>query len=250
MQFRVAVCDDMEVFVDEIKGYIEKYAKEYKKEIEVVTYFDGCEFIDEAEKKKFDLVFLDVDMPIMNGIETANWIRQFDKDLVIIFITSHDNFSLEATKVEAMGYMVKPIIEEVFYRLVNKAFILIQGIQEERQKELRFFEVKVDYEKQVLDVAHIACMEKSRNQLIIFMDDGKEYICYETIKNVITRLPRILFYQVSSSLIVNMMMVRGVKSNIITINIHGTEREFSISRGNAVKIRNSYLNFSKIRRGK
>jgi two-component system, LytTR family, response regulator LytT len=250
MQYRVAICDDMVFYIDEIKEYIEKYARENEKQIDIKVYLNGTDLLAEAINRKYDLIFLDIDMPSLNGIDTAKRLREFDEDVIIIFITSHDSYSYPASQVEAMGYIVKPINQEKLYRIVKKAFILIEGIQTEKQSEKRFIEVNVDYEKTALDIIKIVCMEKYRNQLIIHMDNGEKYICYETLKNMVTRVPRTIFCQVSSSLIVNLLYVKDVKAYMITLAIKNELKEYSITRANFIMVRNNYLTFLKRKKRK
>lgn len=245
MEFRTAICDDIKYYVEEIKEYLKEYGSIEKKKIEITTYSDGAELMKDAEKFKYDIIFLDVDMPILNGIETAKLIREFDTDAVLIFITNHESFSLQATQVEAMGYIVKPINKEKLFRIIKKAMILIHGFQLEKQKEKQFIEVSVDYERMSLCIRDIIFLQKLRNQMLVHMKNGKEYYFYDTVRNLMTILPRNRFCKVSSSLIVNMGYVKDIKAYNLTIRTLKDIKDFPISRMCYKQLKQEYLNYHK-----
>lgn len=248
MQYRAAICDDIKYYVEEIKEYVEEFVGLEKKKIEITTYSDGADLMMDAKKCKYDIIFLDVDMPVLNGIETAKLIREFDTDAVLIFITSHESFSLQATQVEAMGYIVKPIDKDKLFRILKKALILIQGIQSEKQLEKQFMEIIVDYEKVPLNLMEIVFMQKIRNQMQVHMKSGKDYYFYSTVKNVMTMLPRNRFCRVSSSMIVNMGFVKELKAYKLSVRTEKECKEYPISRVFYKQLKQDYLLFQKNRR--
>lgn len=226
MQFQVAICDDVLFYVEDLKKYIEEYAKEESKQLEITIYTDSKMLIEEAKIKKYDIIFLDVEMPVLDGIETAREIREFDLDVTLIFVTSHESFSLQATQVEAMGYLVKPVNKERLYRLLKKALLLMEGLQIEKQQKEQYIQINMDYQKISLFILDIVCIRKAQRKLIFYMKDGNTYGCYGILKNIITDLPRNIFFQISRYFIVNINYVENVnlykltlKGNIITEEI-------------------------------
>ena len=83
----IAICDDSSNVLRNLEGNIQDYAKKNEKEIRTFSFHDGSELIKNYTGK-FDIIFLDIKMPKMNGIETAKKIRENDSNVIIIFLTS------------------------------------------------------------------------------------------------------------------------------------------------------------------
>ncbi len=103
MRLKVAVCDDEKIICNEIK----KRLLEVRPEFEVSLFSSGDELI--KSDKNFDLIFLDIEMPQLDGMETAKVIRKNHKNEYIIFLTSHSELMVEAFKVKAFRFLEKPI---------------------------------------------------------------------------------------------------------------------------------------------
>ena len=103
MRLKVAVCDDEKIICNEIK----KRLLEIRPEFEVLLFSSGDELI--KSDKNFDLIFLDIEMPQLDGMETAQILRKNHKNEYIIFLTSHSELMAEAFKVKAFRFLEKPI---------------------------------------------------------------------------------------------------------------------------------------------
>ena len=108
---QVAICDDEEFFRDELETFISVFGNEYHTDVITETYSNPENLIKvlSDKTKKYDILFLDVEMPQMNGMELAQAIRKIDSDVVICFVTSFLEYALAAYKVDAIDYVVKPI---------------------------------------------------------------------------------------------------------------------------------------------
>lgn len=131
----IAVCDDEKMIREQLRGMIEQQ----RAEVCVEDYGTGEELL--AAGKRFDVVFLDIQMNGKNGIETARELRKRDEDAVLIFITGMKEYVFEAFDVAAFYYLLKPIEEhkfaEVFARAVKEA-----KKRKERGGELLFIKTK------------------------------------------------------------------------------------------------------------
>ena len=104
----VAIVDDEKVIREQIK----KLAVKYESDCNVKDYETGEELL--AEGKKFEVVFLDIQMEGMNGIDTARALREKQEDMVVIFITGVKEYVFEAFDVSAFHYLLKPVEEKKF----------------------------------------------------------------------------------------------------------------------------------------
>ena len=105
---KIAICDDEKVFRDNINKYVAAYLNEKEISYEIDTFSSGKEIIDLGiEIKQYNIIFLDINMDDVDGIVTAQKIREYSSEIYIVFVTAYINYSLEGYKVEAIRYLLK-----------------------------------------------------------------------------------------------------------------------------------------------
>ena len=117
-----------------LNSEIEEYALEQKIEYAVQEYESAKVFLDNAENT-FDMLFLDIDMPGMSGMELAEKIRETDRDVVIIFCTNLQQFALNGYSVGALGFMVKPVQNYSFKLNMDRALTAVRINQKRRHED-------------------------------------------------------------------------------------------------------------------
>lgn len=116
---RIAVCDDMPDFLDSMKNLLEEW--ECKPEKPVIHLFsDGDSLLEAHILNPFDIILLDVIMPLLNGIETAAEIRRFDKSVKIVFLSSSPEYAVDSYEVHANHYLLKPVVPEKLFQCLNE----------------------------------------------------------------------------------------------------------------------------------
>lgn len=103
---KIAACDDEFSFINEIKDDISSIKTE-EDIIDVVEYCSGEKLLNDFHKDSFDIIILDIEMKGINGIETAEYIRKIDSDVIIIFLTSYGSFVYRGYEVRAFRYILK-----------------------------------------------------------------------------------------------------------------------------------------------
>lgn len=129
---RIAICDDAAICLSQITAV----ANEYKKDRGICfDIFSHPEDLLEAAERigGYDIYILDVIMPSLNGIELGMELRNAGYDGKIIYLTSSEEYSLDAFRVRAFDYMIKPIDKEAFYKTVDEA---VASISEKKDKAL------------------------------------------------------------------------------------------------------------------
>lgn len=119
---RIAICDDDKKYIDILEEYIERLKV---KALDYDVYFNGEEIVKAYENKgeRYDAVFLDMEMENVDGIEAANRIRKIDKQVIIVFVTSHSKYMQESFQCTPFRFLVKPLTFEEFEDVYNKVNI-------------------------------------------------------------------------------------------------------------------------------
>lgn len=126
----IAICDDEKIVRQQIKGLIEKQ----KADCNLELYETGEELL--AAGKHFDVVFLDIQMEGMNGIDTARTLREQSEETVLMFITGIKEYVFDAFDVAAFHYLLKPIEENKFMEVFDRAVKEAEKRKEKGQKQL------------------------------------------------------------------------------------------------------------------
>lgn len=116
---KIFVCDDEQAVAQQIHNYITGYYINHPREYEVKLFTSGLALFEEAKNRTADVIFLDIDLKDSNGIKIAKAIRRFDKQVKIVFITSHKNFKGAAFSVRAFGYVDKPVTSKQLFEQLS-----------------------------------------------------------------------------------------------------------------------------------
>jgi len=161
---RIAVCDDDITFVNRVTKIIDLWQN---KPLNTACYgFDSSDKLINAHSSlPFDIILLDIVMPFVNGIETAREIRQNDKNVKIVFLTSSPEFAVESYTVKADNYLLKPVDARKLYECLDE---LVQEITQNS----RLITVKGPYSVQKIPVDRIEYIEAQNKHIIFALQNG------------------------------------------------------------------------------
>lgn len=196
----------------EDREHLLKLLSSYKDEginISTEVFNSANTFLDKA-KQGFDFVFLDIDMPEMNGISLANEIRKRDKDILIIFVTNLGSYALQGYAVNAFDFLVKPIKKEDLKRTITKA------IERKKAKDQKKIIIKIPAGFQALLVSSIIYVEIRGHDLTFHTADGN----YDTrggLKTLEEDLGDKKFARCNNCFLVNLDYVQSVEKDEVLL---------------------------------
>lgn len=117
---RIAVCDDEPISLQNTVRLVETWSRQSKIPVDIFTFDNGDELIAKNTSIRMDILFLDIIMPLLNGMDTARELRQSDATLKIIFLTSSAEFALESYDVKAQGYLLKPVTYDKIKEILDE----------------------------------------------------------------------------------------------------------------------------------
>ena len=105
---KTAIVENDESYMEELSSYVKRYASESGQDIQIFIYGDGSAILKEYEPK-YDIILLDIEMPEINGMETARRIRAVDPGVVLVFITNMASYAIHGYEVGALDFITKPV---------------------------------------------------------------------------------------------------------------------------------------------
>lgn len=225
----IAVCDDEKIVREQMREWI----KEQCPGSEVDTYGSGEELF--LKKIKYDIIFLDIQMEGMNGIETARQIRKTDGDAVLIFITGMKEYVFEAFDVAAFHYLLKPLQKEKFHEVLKRAEKEAVKNRECSEKKLM---VRIRGSNMLIDLKDIRYIESQKRKAEIHVS-GEVLEMYATMKELEQQLDE-SFYRCHRSYFVNMAYISEYNSDSISLT---DGEEVYLAKGKYPEFVKTYMRF-------
>ena len=125
---QIAVCDDEKVYLDCLSRKIKACFKEFEIEISLDKYLNAVSFLEQHEQNPYDVVFLDILMPEMNGLDVANRIRNLSEKTIIIFITTENHLVYESFDYRPFNFIPKDldIFDQKLRSVIGKLMFFLQ----------------------------------------------------------------------------------------------------------------------------
>ena len=204
------IIDDEPLAVKLMESYVEKTPFLDLKG----SFTSGSQAFSFIQDNHVDLLFCDIQMPGMNGMELS---RMLPEDTRIIFTTAFSQYAIEGFKVHALEYLLKPFSYKDFLSAANHAFKVIQGSRPEKT-DIRSIFVKSDYKLQQIDLDNITFIEGLKDYVKIHLEDGSDpVLSLIRMKALEDDLPSDRFVRVQKSYIVNLQKIESIEKNHIII---------------------------------
>jgi DNA-binding LytR/AlgR family response regulator len=227
---RIAICEDNEEMQECLKKNIDDWSTAHKYSITISCYSDAEAFEMEWPDIRFDLIFLDIQLKDMTGIELAELIRKTDNNMLIIFLTSHTQYALKSYDVSAFHYLIKPLSSTKLLPILDKAYSIWQS------NHMASITVAVDSGQKKLLLNDIIYIEKNSHIATIRTHD-KLYEVRKTLDQFEQLLPN-HFARCHRSYIVNINKIDCLYRESLLLP-DGTE--IPVSRNKMKTVRDAFM---------
>ncbi len=195
------------------------------------SFTSGLEALAYLKENEIDLVFLDINMPQLTGVELAKII---DKSTMIIFTTAYQHYAVEGFELQAVDYILKPFSYDRFKKAVDRAEMLYQlqtsnSVVSADSEEQSFMMIRSDYATVRVDISSIICVEGLKDYVKIYTDD-KNYVTKITMKAIEKHLLNYGFMRIHKSYIVNLSKIKSFEYNHINM-----PKDIKVSVGNVYR---------------
>ena len=205
----IAIVEDDAATRAQLAEYVQRYTRQYGTTFQVDTFADGDE-IAENYRPVYDILFMDIEMKHLDGMETARRVRLVDEAVLIVFITNTAQYAINGYSVGALDYVLKPVPYFSFSQQMKKALAQLQ-------KRTRFdLTLPADGGMRRLDTASIYYIE-SDGHYAHFYTEGEEFSVRGTLKEFEERLSARPFARCSNSFLVNLARVSGVRQENVKV---------------------------------
>ena len=217
--FRIAVVEDQEETRDRMQQFIRQYAVEQGIEAEVTAFCDGAQLVQEY-RGGYDIIFLDVEMPELDGFSTAERIRAVDQETVLVFVTNMAQYAIRGYAVDAMDYVLKPVTYEQLCIRLSRA---IQRVQRRRGGQIVL--QLAGGGMQVLNTSEIYYLE-TRSRMLYYHTAKGEFAVRASLANAEKQLAEYHFARCNQCYLVNLEFVKAVDGDFVQVG----EDRLEISR--------------------
>ena len=178
----IAICDDEPTFVNHFRQLLDRYSAESGEPLKLTACDDGLALIEQYDPT-LDLIFLDIRMPLVDGLTAAEQVRRCDAEVGLIFLTTFAEYALEGYQYQATNYIVKP---------------------------LGYARLKSDDGRFKVPLRSIRYIETYRRNLLVHAEQG-DIVSYKSMKEMEERLAENDFVRCHTSFLVNLFYVKDVQ---------------------------------------
>ena len=219
--YQIAVAEDEQYTFEQIRGYLDRYASENQLDLQITHFSNGFE-ISDSYIPKYDIILMDVDMPLVNGITAAKKIREQDTSVIIIFITNLSQYAIQGYSVQAFDYILKPLSYFPFSQFFGRAVSRVK-----QYEQIPYCSIRMKETIQKVAIPDIYYVE-IRNHTLYYHTASGIFQVTGKMKDVEDQLAPHHFSRCNSGYLVNLFHVDRIQE--LDACVHGDILPVSRSR--------------------
>lgn len=214
----IAIVEDEKSQVQVIKKLLAKFFSEKHLDCVIDVYSNGVEFLEHFDEK-YDIVMMDIEMPVLDGMETARKIRKINSSVIIIFVTNMAQFAINGYEVDAMGFLLKPVSYFGLSMILQKA---LNSLSKRNSVDIL---VRSRQGLTVIPSSALFYVEVQKHDLFYYTESGS-VSCRGTLKDIEEKLRKVNFVRCNNCYLVNMKFIVSIDMNTVCL----PKKELQISR--------------------
>ncbi|QUA54458.1 LytR/AlgR family response regulator transcription factor [Aristaeella lactis] len=225
---RILICDDDPVFCDELERDLEQYEIIHRLEFEILKVFSGEQALDALAQGDWDVLFMDIEMPTINGVEAGKRVREQlqNYSLKIIYVSSRQEYAMDLFKVDTFDFLIKPVAYEELEAVLDK-------LQKTLDRNGEMFVYRKKGQAVRCRLEDILYFESWLKKTII-VTRQKEDEFYAPLKDIYEELKDKKFFYCHKSILVNYDRVAEFHYDRLVLD-NGKELEISQSKRKEVR---------------
>lgn len=229
---RIAIVEDEKRAQETLETYLKKAAGLDGEEFSVSVFGSAIEFLTNY-KPIYDIVFMDIELPGLNGMDASRKLREFDKNVTLVFVTNLAQYAVKGYEVDALDFIVKPVSFDNFYLKLQRALDRVK-----MNKEVSL-SIPTSSGLTIISASRLKYIDVMKHSLVFHTLDG-DYETYGTLKQYESKLDPRLFVRCNSCFLVNLQYVQSLKDYFVKVG--GDELTISHpKKKDFVKALNEYL---------
>jgi DNA-binding LytR/AlgR family response regulator len=205
----LAIVEDEDTYAAQLEEFVGKYQAQSGNRFKITRFRDGDE-ITNGYKGQFDIILMDIEMKLMDGMTAAEEIRKLDQEVVIMFITNMTNYAIRGYQVDALDYVLKPVSYFAFSQKLERAIGRI------RKSNSNIITINLPSGVKKLDIDNIFYIE-SQGHNLNFYTSGGDFTVRARLSDFETQLAQYNFFRSNKGFLVNLKYVDGVENGCCII---------------------------------
>lgn len=207
---KIAIVEDEIEMSSDLKKHVETFFNQHDKKITIDIFDNAVKFLDKY-KSKYDLVFMDINLPYMDGIEASEKLRKIDPTVIIVFVTSLAQYAIEGYKVHAFDYVLKPVN---YYNFVLTLERILPHLKD-NDKSIVIYTNKTSFKKILIE--RIKYIEIINHKLVFHTLNG-DYETHGALNDYVEILKDDYFELCNRCYLINLKMVSQVTPDSVIID--------------------------------
>ena len=209
--FNVAVVEDSPEWTKTLHEFFGVFTKNEGVDFSVRFFASGEDFLGDYNEGQYQIVLMDIELPGLNGMQTAKKLREIDKEVSLIFVTNLAQYAVEGYEVDAFDFIVKPF---TYYHFSVKISRLLKRL--EIKRDVKFWIKVIGGERKEINSANLKYVEVIRHSLIYHTTEGN-FTVLGTMTNAVEQLKGAAFELCNRCYLINLKYVTGIRQYDVVV---------------------------------